>query len=476
MRCKKCDYALWNLKARTCPECGTAFTPREFEFAVNSVQFCCPHCNQAYYGTSEQGHLVPDSFTCVKCHRWITMDEMVLRPTAGVDEAQTRKSRMPWLERDKRGFIKAWFATVGYAMGLPHLLLRATPEMSSVGQAWGFAAITAAVVSLTIFIPGVCLFSTIGVIAGSSSILVIVSSMFFAAIAVFILFMLSMVLWGAITHLLLWMTGECACGIGRTYQALCYSSGANAISATPCIGMYVGWIWWIVSAVLAVKEAQRVSALYAVISVLVYPILSLLAVFGFIVLSANTVPTGPPTWTLPAPQTRQLANAIVAYGANNGGKGPDHAVQLVVSGHVVPMDFIGSQTSTYEIDVPLADITLDDFQYLPPNRKLMAAQKAADALPANVIAHRVGDFVFTYHGIDLTNADPGLWLVIFSPDPDTNAPSIIVPYAAGADGQAVSIGAIATELAAQNQLRSHYGLSPLPRPNTITHAQPATSP
>ena len=80
MQCKSCEYPLWNLKARQCPECGTPFTPSEFEFVINSVRYCCPHCNQAYYGTSEKGHLVPSEFDCVTCGRHLTMDEMVLLP------------------------------------------------------------------------------------------------------------------------------------------------------------------------------------------------------------------------------------------------------------------------------------------------------------------------------------------------------------------------------------------------------------
>src|SRR5437870_10981399 len=108
MHCKTCDYPLWNLKARQCPECGTPFLPSQFNFVINSVRFCCPHCDQTYYGTGERGHLVPSSFVCVNCARPIAMDEMVLRPAEGVSEQQTQTDRMPWLERAQRGWIKAW--------------------------------------------------------------------------------------------------------------------------------------------------------------------------------------------------------------------------------------------------------------------------------------------------------------------------------------------------------------------------------
>src|SRR5688572_3956647 len=116
MRCKTCDYPLWNLKARQCPECGRAFVPSEFEFVLNSVRFCCQHCDQAYYGTGPRGELVPADFVCVACGQRTRMDDMVLRPAQGVEEKQTQVLKMPWLERAQRGRISAWFSTLGMAM------------------------------------------------------------------------------------------------------------------------------------------------------------------------------------------------------------------------------------------------------------------------------------------------------------------------------------------------------------------------
>ena len=69
MHCKNCDYPLWNIPTRQSPECGTPFVPGEFEFVRNSVQFCCPHCEQVYYCTDAKGHLFPVEFDCVSCGR-----------------------------------------------------------------------------------------------------------------------------------------------------------------------------------------------------------------------------------------------------------------------------------------------------------------------------------------------------------------------------------------------------------------------
>src|SRR4051812_7864561 len=101
MRCPGCDYPLWNLPTRQCPECGRPFLPSEFDFVANSVRFCCPHCPQEYYGPGPRGPLVPDRFACVRCGHHIGMDQMTLLPTAGVAEEQTRTDTVPWLERRK---------------------------------------------------------------------------------------------------------------------------------------------------------------------------------------------------------------------------------------------------------------------------------------------------------------------------------------------------------------------------------------
>jgi hypothetical protein len=91
MKCKQCGYSLWNLSTRKCPECGTYFKPSDYDLIPNSVRFCCPRCDQHYFGTSERGHLVPSSFNCVSCTQPIEMDQMVIRPVGNVDTGEVEK-------------------------------------------------------------------------------------------------------------------------------------------------------------------------------------------------------------------------------------------------------------------------------------------------------------------------------------------------------------------------------------------------
>src|SRR5262245_42651268 len=118
MRCKGCNYPLWNLPTRSCPECGRGFVPSEFEFAPDSVRFCCPHCMQEYYGTDANGHLVPRSFVCVKCAQPIDMDQMVLLPAAGTPEDLTRPDEIPWTVK-RTPWLRAFFGTLGLGMFQP---------------------------------------------------------------------------------------------------------------------------------------------------------------------------------------------------------------------------------------------------------------------------------------------------------------------------------------------------------------------
>ncbi|MCA9281283.1 MAG: hypothetical protein KDA30_04525, partial [Phycisphaerales bacterium] len=137
MRCKTCEYPLWTIRSRVCPECGSSFAPSDYEFNLNSVRFCCPHCDQQYFGTAPNGHLEPRSFECRKCHRFIDMDEMVLLPREGIDEKMTEVRRLPW-GNEERSFFSRFFGQVGWGMTRPQEVGRGITEQTSASSALGF--------------------------------------------------------------------------------------------------------------------------------------------------------------------------------------------------------------------------------------------------------------------------------------------------------------------------------------------------
>jgi len=182
----------------------------------------------------------------------------------------------------------------------------------------------------------------------------------------------------------------------------------------------------------------------------------------------------------PSAEARAIHSGILAYAMNNGGQGPAHAIELVADNYVTASTFIMWQIGHDEANVPLpnATVTLDGFQYLPANRMRMTAQAIGQAQPSGIIAHRLGDVVFTYHGMNLSTADPQLWVAVIDPDPDqaTTARGI-VPTAVRVDGTTMvwSVGSDMFALQQQNTLRAKYGLPPLPDLSTITNSTPAVS-
>ena len=487
MRCRTCDYPLWNLKARQCPECGAAFTPSQYEFVINSVQFCCPNCEQPYYGTGVKGHLVPQEFNCVSCARRLAMDEMVVRPADGVQEQQTQLNEMPWLTRQKHEWFKRWLRTVGKSMTSPGMVMRGVPLESGMGPAWLYATLTL----FTFLMLGgglPCLIVAL-ILASSQSrdaMAFLTMGVVFALCGT-IAHLLLIAIWGLITHGLLRMTGQTRHSLGRTYQAILYSVGTLAPLGIPCIGplfgSYLIGIWWIVAAILMLIPAQSVSGGRATLAILTAPALALLVMmtaYGFLLYGAvNSVSrSGAPAVYVTSIETQNISAAVRAYAATHGGTGPAHSAELILHG-LGSANFISSSFATDGKQIRVGETKLDKLEFLPANRSAAAVQAAAEALPPGTIAHRLGDFVFTYHGIDLSNCDRSLWIAICAPDPDLNR-SIPLGHGitvAQSNGQVYNLGGNASaSLKAQNALRAQFNLPPLPDPYLVTHDKPALQP
>lgn len=474
MQCKTCEYPLWNLKARECPECGSAFRPSEFEFTLNSVRFCCPHCGQDYYGTGDKGHLVPASFACVSCFKPVTMDECVLLPTAGVAEEQTRADDMPWLERSKRGIPSAWFATIGRSMVAPSRLMKGIPVSAPSGIIFGSA--TLAVFLALAVLPFFVLIGGIGVgVAGSTTqkaanILGSMAGGFgVALLSVIVGGFLLLAITTLCAHGVLRITGAVPHPLRRTCQALTYSAGANALLAIPCLSVYFGWlfvIWWLVAAIIMLRIAQNVSAWRATLAVLMLPGLIFLGGVVTITIAVasgtnNFTITPPVPPALPAAPAKptgdaawSMALAIRGHAETNGGQWPLNPAVLADSGMIDAEAFF-----------PISRPSRNNNQVTLPQ---------PPSLNDAVYAVRVGDFVFTYYHLNLASGMPSLWTSVLHPPQ---------PYPPGwdrtvqvttLDGLAKGIPAadFPAALATQNILRQAEGLPPLPHPDTITKSSP----
>ena len=500
MHCRNCDYPLWNLTTSICPECGAVFAPSEFEFVPNSVRFCCPHCQQSYYGTDPKGHIVPEHFDCVTCGQHIHMDRMVLLPAEGVAEARTKPDANPWLERKDRGFFKAWIATVVKSLAGQAAMMRGLGDQVRPGEAWRFALLTLLVwlgigVALPLF--GFAVFTSLG---SASRATVALGAAAGTTLGLATVWLTLILLWGLSTHGLLRVTGGAPHTIGRTFEAILYSSGVTVPMAVPLFGVYCGstfvTIWWLVSAILMIVYGQKVHGGRATFATLAFPgTLFILSVVGSIGLMSDTFtqmqtmgPGG--TWPTRYSATQALATDVMDYARINNGSGPPHVILLLQSdaepnGRAIRMwntsadDFVEYSTDTYTEDIPVDNATLDDFETLTSTERRAVVANVLDAMPENVVAYRFGDYVFTYHGTDLSTPDNLLWIVVMLPDPDVN--ETLPPW------QTIEVGLadqtvttfqaryLPEQIRTQNIYRESIGLPPLPDLTTVTHNAPAVS-
>ena len=500
MHCRTCDYPLWNLTTGICPECGDPFAPSEFEFVPNSVRFCCPQCQQTYYGTDQRGHLEPQRFECVQCGAALKMDQMVLLPAEGVTESRTKPDANPWLERKERGFFKAWIATVGKSLAGQGPLMRGLGDQVRPGEAWRFALVTLMVwLGIGIALPffGFAAFTSLGSASRAAAAIGVAAG---TTLGLATVWLTLLVLWGLTTHGLLRITGGAKYTIGRTFEAILYSSGVTLPMAVPLIGAYCGIYflvpWWIISAILMITFGQKVHGGRAVLATVAFPgtafVLIVGGYFGFIAYMISGVGAMGPgrPWPTPNSVTQSLATDVMNYAQINNGLGPKHVILFLQAdaepnGPVVSMwnttadDFVEYSTATYTEDIPVDDTTLEEFENLSSIERQTAVSNVLNALPNDVVAYRFGDYVFTYPGADLSASDNLLWVVLMLPDPDVNSPlqawqSIEVGLA-DQSVRTIQVANLATQIETQNVYRASIGLPPLPDLTTVTHNAPAVA-
>ncbi len=474
MRCKGCDYPLWSIRARKCPECGAAFAPSEFQFAANAVEYRCPHCEQSYFGTDASGHLVPRTFDCVSCGQRIDMDEMVLFPGEGIREEQTTMPILPWLARDRKRSA-AW-RVIGMAMAQPRLMMDVTPVESSVGRAWWFYTLVMAIVG--ILSGSGLIFLGIGMRGGFAAALLIGLASVIVAIYGWAL------LWGAVSHGLMRVLGaEPRHTLGRTYQAVCYTSGVMMPAAIPCVGANLlpfVWIWWVIAAALAVPRAQEARPGRGAIAVVALPALSAIGLAAWItwLIVAGVSAVG--SINMASMQARTVYASMQMHSASTPGGGwPDHGARLLADGSLSWQNLGGPTAMGGGSSQTIGGVQGWRWDAMSPEERTAKADELAAALPEGWAAHRLGHVVFTYNEIDpVMPQDPGLWLFLYWPRPGGGAlwdPGEPVPVVQ-ADGTVLEIDQPDFDalLESQNALRATHGLPALPHPGTVT--EPAAPP
>lgn len=490
MRCRTCDYTLWSIRDRVCPECGAPFKPSEFLFRRSAVAYHCPHCDQSYFGMTAQGHLKPRTFNCVTCSREIDMDEMVLTPTDGVREDFTAADeKNPWEARRGFGIFGAWFRTVWMSMASPSRLIQKSSARGLAGSAVWFAAFTtiligvASMISWVIF--GLVVSGMFGG-GGAMGLMFVIPFTFFYTLFGGLFVVILIMAWSLGTHMLLALSGGTERGIGRTIMAISYGSGVNVVTAIPLVGMYVAlgsWVWWGVSSGLMLAETHRVSKTRAIIASITPPALMVaLLVGGYIWMMGAMFRGMGGMGGMGSWQEVQIVNEALLLRLQQDDL--RHAVELVADGDVTDLDFTLATTYTLPEDAMVAGRSLDEYAMVSAIERTPFIDAAAAELPDDVVAYRVGDFVFTYPGIDVNQAaNQGvgnlLWLVIAWPDPNLNAPPgpNDMVWVGMADGSTypLMLRGLDYEIDNQNGIRAQHGLPPLPHPADVLHGAPASA-
>ncbi|MFN7020595.1 MAG: hypothetical protein ACK4WH_04605 [Phycisphaerales bacterium] len=487
MRCKTCNYPLWQIRARVCPECGSPFKPGDFEFVVNSVQFRCPHCEQDYYGTGPRGHIEPSEFDCIGCGRRIGLDEMVLLPTEGVDETRTLPGRNPWVERRENTWVGAWFRTVGMAIGEPRALGRHTPVNSSAWRAFVFALVTNL---LYVYLGGLWLIAGPLMFVGGATAVARVGGIVAAVLVPLGLVTVPLLILPLVVHGVLRLTGPTERGLKGTSLALWYTSAVNLPAAVPCLSLYVawiGWVWWAIAAGFALKAIQNCRGWRVAVALAVTGVICAGLAAGGIALiirgissAANAASAAAGIVTNPAragANTALLGMDIREAALAQPPRLPLHAIGLIAAKPGRQWSGSPELASTVTIageNVETALLSADG-----SGGGSAALSAIARSLPADVIAHRLGDYVFTYNGLDPASAPEETWTVIYWPHPAWSPGTAGgIAHVARLDGRVDSYSTSSDfdqALRAQNEVRERHGIPRLPHPRTVTHERPATS-
>lgn len=253
MYCASCNYPLWGIQRRRCPECGASFRPSSYSFPKSSVRFCCTHCDQDYYGTSPHGHLRPSAFTCVRCGSPQRMDEMTVRQRPGLEKVlvnQIAQLSNPWTTRRDLGRLSAWSKTLLLGQATPVRLLMVTPP-----SAGGGVKFLCCLLALIASVQALSCFAAMGV---EDALFTMV--LWDAALLLFAL--LGPLLAALLTHGVLRAIGRAPHGLGRTVDSVMYTSGPLEHACVPVLGMLwlpLGLLWWSALASAGMCGAQRVS-------------------------------------------------------------------------------------------------------------------------------------------------------------------------------------------------------------------------
>ena len=355
MRCRGCNYELWNLPPGDCPECGKAWRFEDFHFRREFVQFICPHCDCAYPGEYIASLALPYAFTCTGCQSAIELGQMCARPADGIDGSQAMQQDFVWSDRRRVGRWRAFWRVIGYSLGTPSRIGNTMTQKRGLrGALWfSFLCLFFASFNWLVFISAGILIP-IYIIGQRNSVFTIVLIALAFFLGLMLALQLFLVVWGLITHALIRMTGRTRRPLGHTLSATQYCAGTFIICAIPICGFYfslISFMWMAVAMVSALAALHKISRWRTAFAVLAPPVVmisvSVWFVYPTVVGFWNNLPSRTPMNFPPMPTNSQ---PIVAPNTptNPPSSAPTNATE-------VETDPAATSTTSQPINAPTAN-------------------------------------------------------------------------------------------------------------------------
>ncbi len=246
MHCQHCQYPLWHLSARRCPECATPFSLRDFHFRKNSITIRCPHCAAGSPAPINPADLDQSELTCPHCHGMFDPDAAACEPVDGAAPPVPREGELPWQPENEKGV--GWWASIKMSFDRPDLLALGGVRRGSPSLAFSFLLTNVLIGTVPTLL--VAMFFAGRNVGGAA----LLAGMLSAGGL-----LLLPVLWAAVSHLLVAASGAHRGGFSATWVAFAYTSGAVLFLWLPCAGLLLVPLIWASLAAVALAGVHGIS-------------------------------------------------------------------------------------------------------------------------------------------------------------------------------------------------------------------------
>jgi hypothetical protein len=242
----------------TKPKPAFTFKPESEKKAYTRGLMTCPQC----------GFEQPETNECIKCGIIIskyTQYQEAARSYEGQVHEISSEEYTPW--ESGEGFIAAFLRTTQEVLFSPTKFFKKVAAGEGYWSPFIFAMI-AGIIGCGVALLWQWLFLSEMVPSQIRSVTTYSLFLIFAIISIPFLITFSIVVGSGVTHLCVMIVGGNRKGLQATFRAISYSHSAMLFYIVPVIGGFVGFIYFLILAILGVREGHAISTGKAVLGVL----------------------------------------------------------------------------------------------------------------------------------------------------------------------------------------------------------------